>query len=174
MAVCDFITGNIEKTCDNNIGGLKKLYIQLKSNVSSLALSSPGGEIDTITMVGGATFYEFELTRNTSFYTENANNDEANGTELITQTITIVLNRREKTKRDQLNLLGRFRECVIIGTDSNDINWYFGEENGLLLTTNEGGSGTTKSDPNRYTLTFVGQEPELANTVTAAALAAVI
>ena len=174
MAVCGFIDGNIEKTCDNNVGGIKKLYLQLKSNVSAVTLGSPVDEITGFTMVGGATFFEVELTRNTSTYTENENNDEANGTQLITQTVTIVLNRREKTKRDQINLLGRFRELVCIIKDSNDNIVYLGEENGLLLTTNEGGAGTTKADPNRYTLTLVGQEPILANSVSAAALAAVI
>jgi len=174
MAVCDWISGAVEKTCDNNIGGLKKVYVALKTDVTSTALSSPGGEIGTITMNGLATFFEIELTRNTSFFTENENNEEANGTQLITQSLTVVLNRREKTKRDQLILMGRFRELVFIVTDSNDINWYLGEENGMMLTTNEGGSGTTKADPNRYTLVFVGQEPQLANTVTDAALASAI
>lgn len=173
MPNCSFLTGDITRTCDNNVGGIKQIFIQLKSNVDSLTLSSPGGKIETITMVGGATFYEIELTKNTSFYTENGNADEANGTELYTQTVTIVLNRREKTKRDQLLLLGKFNELVIIAKDSNDLLWYFGEENGLMLTTNEGGSGTTKADPNRYTLTFVGQEPALANEVLQAALDAV-
>jgi hypothetical protein len=174
MAACGFIDGNIEKTCDNNVGGIKKLYLQLKSNVTGVTLGSPTDEITGFTMLAAATFFEVELTRNTSTFLEAENNDEANGTQLITQTITIVLNRREKTKRDQIRLLGRFRELVAIITDSNDNIWYFGEENGLLLTTNEGGAGTTKADPNRYTLTLVAQEPEMANTVTAAALAAVI
>lgn len=174
MAACDFISGPIEKTCDNNIGGIKRLYLQQKSNVSSVTLGSPTTEITAFSMVGGADFFEIELTRNTSTFTDNENNVEENGNQLFTQTLTIVLNRREKTKRDQINLLGRFRELVAIVTDSNDINWYLGEENGLILTTNEGGPGTTKQDPNRYTLTLVAMEPNPANTVTDAALAAVI
>jgi hypothetical protein len=172
--VCESISAGIAKECSNNVGGIKKMYVTEKCNVSSYTLSSPGDEISTITMSGGASFYEYVFNKNTCFFTESENNDEANGTTLVTQTITLVLNRREKTKRDNLMLLNKFKELVIIITDSNDINWLFGETNGVVLKTNEGGSGTAKTDRNGYTLTFVGEEPELANTVTDAALAAVI
>lgn len=150
------------------------MYIAPKCNVSSLTLSSPGDEISTITMLGGAVFYEYEFNKNICSYTETETNDEANGTTLVKQVVNLVLNRREKTKRDNLLLLNKFRELHIIITDANDINWLLGEENGMVLKTNEGGSGVAKSDRNGYTITFEGEEPSLANTVTDAALAAVI
>ncbi len=46
--------------------------------------------------------------------------------------------------------------------------------NGMDLTTNEGGSGTAKADLNGYTLTFTGEEPEMASTVSDAILATLI
>lgn len=173
--VCDNLSGGISKTCDNNIGGIKKMYITERCNITfPLTVSSPADEISTITMIGGAVFHEYEFNKNTCFFTEAENNNAENGTTVITQTITLNLNRREKTKRDNIALLGKFKDLCIIITDSNDISWFFGEENGVNLTTNEGGSGTTKTDKNGYTLTFVGEEPLMANVVTAAALAAVI
>jgi hypothetical protein len=86
----------------------------------------------------------------------------------------LVLNKREKTKRTAIELLGGFRELVAIVTDYNDNSWYLGAANGLIMTGNEGGSGTAKTDPNRYTLTFTGEEPEMADAVLAAAITAVI
>jgi hypothetical protein len=172
--ICEFLNGGVAKTCDTNVGGIKKMYITEKENVSSLALSSPGNEISTITMAALTQFYEFEFTRNTCSYTENYVQDPATGNEFFTQTITLVLNRREKTKRDTLLLLGHFKDLCIIITDNNNINWFFGENIGCNLTTNEGGSGTAKADANRYTLTFIAEEPYPANTVTDAAVTAVI
>lgn len=171
---CELLTGGISKPCDTNKGGIQKMWITEKSNVSSLSLSSPGGEIDTITMVGGADFYEFEFNKNTSSYQETYTADVAAGTEFYAQVVTLVLNRREKTKRDTLMLLSHFKDLYIIVKDGNGINYLFGEVNGMNLTGNDGGSGVASTDPNRYTLTFTGEEPELANTVTDAAIAAVI
>lgn len=171
---CELLTGGIAKDCLNNIGGIKKMYITEKSNITfPLSLSSPGDEISGITMIGGAKFYEYSFSKGTSSYTENTTDDAATGTGLSTQTILLLLNRREKTKRDNLLLL-RKKELAVIITDGNDINWFFGEENGMLLTINDGGSGTNRPDPNRYSLTMVGEEPNPANTVTDAALASVI
>lgn len=170
--VCESISAGIAKTCDNNIGGIKKMYATERCNITGYTLSSPGNEISTITMTG--LFYEYEFNKNACFYTENENNNAETGTTLITQTITLKLNRREKTKRDKIALLGKFKDLVIIVTDANDINWLFGEENGVNLTTNEGGSGENKQAMNGYTLTFVGEEPSMANTVTNACLAGVI
>jgi hypothetical protein len=174
MACSSAITG-VAIGCDNNIGGIKKMYIALKSSITyPLTLSSPGDEISGITMIGGATFQEFEFTKNSSTFEESTDSNQETGNEVTTQTITLKLNRREKTKRDALLLLGKFKDLVIIITDNNDINWLFGETNGVNLKTKAGGAGTTKQDANGYTLTFIGEEPEEANTVTAAALAAVI
>lgn len=174
MACSSAITG-VAIGCDNNIGGIKKLYIALRSQITfPLTLSSPADEISGITMIGGAVFHEFEFTKNTSTYEESLDVNQESGNEVVTQTITLKLNRRQKTKRDALLLLGRFKDLCIIIKDNNDLIWFFGENNGVNLKTNAGGAGTTKQDANGYTLTFIGEEPTLANTVTAAALAAVI
>jgi hypothetical protein len=174
MANCDSLSGGISLGCSSNFGGVKKIYLTNKENVSSVVNGSPDLGITTFNMVGGAVFYEFEFNKNTSSWSEARTGDQANGVEFYTQTLTLVLNRREKTKRDTIALLGGFRELVAVVTDSNDNSWYLGAENGLVLTGNEGGSGTAKTDPNRYTLTLTGEEPEMADVVLAAAIAAVI
>jgi hypothetical protein len=167
---CSNLSSGLTLGCDNNIGGIKAIYITEKSNVTSVSLSSPGDEISTISMSGQ--FYEFEFNKNTSSYTEEGASDQAAGRDLYTQTVTLVLNRREKTKRDKLILLAQRENLLIMVKDQNDVIWYFGETNGMNLTTSAGGSGVAKTDANQYVLTFVGEEPSPANTVTAACLAA--
>jgi hypothetical protein len=167
---CSNLSSGLTLGCDNNIGGIKAIYITEKSNVTSVSLSSPGDEISSIVMSGQ--FYEFEFNKNTSSYTEELASDQAAGRDLYTQTVTLVLNRREKTKRDKLILLAQRENLLIMVKDQNDVIWYFGETNGMNLTTSAGGSGVAKTDANQYVLTFVGEEPSPANTVTAACLAA--
>lgn len=176
MAICESLSGGITLGCDNNIGGIKRLFLTEKSNVSAVTLASPSTEISAFTMAGSpaADFYQFEFNKNTSSYTEELTSDQATGRDLYVQTITLVLNRREKTKRDTLLLLAKRKDLVAIIEDNNGIYWYFGEEYGINLTTNSGGSGVAKSDANQYVLTFVGEESEPANTVQEAAVTAVI
>jgi hypothetical protein len=176
MAICESLTGGITLGCDNNIGGIKRLFLTEKENVTSVTLGSPTDEITAFTMAGSpaAEFYQFEFNKNTSSYTEELTSDQATGRDLYTQTINLVLNRREKTKRDTLLLLAKRKDLVAIIEDNNGIYWYFGEQYGINVTTNSGGSGVAKSDANQYVITFVGEESEPANTVTAAAVAAVI
>jgi len=174
MAICNILTAGISKTCDNNVGGIKELYLTEKANVTAVTLASPGDQINGLTMEAGTEFKKFEFNKNTSTFTEVTSYDQANGTELCTQTITLFLTRREKTKRDILLLLGKFKDLVAIIKDSNDIYWYFGETNGLNLTEKNSETGTSKADRNGYTLTFTGEEPEDANEIEAAAVAAVI
>lgn len=172
--VCENISGGISLTCSNNIGGIKEIYVTEKCNISSITLGSPDDSISAITMVGVTKFYKFEFTKNSSSYTEVTNSDSTNGTELTTQTVILKLNRREKTKRDALELLGKFKNLAIIVKDNNDLIMLFGENNGMNRTTQEGGSGVTKTDANGYTITFVGEEPDEANFMSAAVLATVI
>lgn len=168
---CDNLTGGISLSCDNNVGGLKRIFLLEKSYVSSVTLSSPGDTISAIVTTGSPTanFYEFVFNKNTSSYTENQTSDQASGRDLYEQTINLVLNRREKTKRDVILLLGQRKNLVAVVEDNNGVYWYFGENFGLNLTTNNGGSGVQKSDPNQYVITLVGTEPTPANTLTSSA-----
>jgi len=176
MNDCDLLDGGIELGCENNIGGVKIIAFTEKPNVSGLTLGSPIEEISAFTMAGSpaAQFYKFEFNKNTSSYTESEEHSQEAGRSLVTQTISLVLNRREKSKRDKLILLGKRKDLVALVKDANDQWLYFGEVNGLNMTTNEGGSGVAKTDPNQYVVTFVGEEPKMANFVQESAALAVI
>jgi len=173
MSACDNLTGGITLGCDNNLGGLKRLFFLEKSFVTSVSLSSPAGTISAINTTGSppANFHEFIFNKGNATYTENQTSDQATGRDLYEQTVTLTLNRREKSKRDVLILMGNRKNYVAIAEDNNGNVWYLGENFGLNMTTNNGGSGAQKTDPNQYVVTFVSQESEPANTLTAAAYA---
>ena len=167
---CSNIASGLTLGCGNNIGGLKGFYVTEKSNITSVGLSSPGDEISTLSMSG--VLYEFEFNKGNANYVESGEFNQAAGRDLYTQTVTLTLNRREKTKRDKLILLAQRENLIIVVKDQNDVIWYLGEANGMNLTTSVGGSGAAKNELNQYVLTFVGEEPNPANTMTAACLTA--
>lgn len=171
---CNSLTGGVQKGCAGNIGGIKKIYITDFCNVTGLTLASPSGEISGFTMASGTVFYEFEFNKNSSTFQEDITGDQAAGTQINTQTVTLVLARREKVKRDTLQLLMGFKELAVIVLDSNGDYWYMGETNGVVMTQNLSVSGTAAADANNYTITLIGEEVALANSVEAAAVAAVL
>lgn len=171
--LCENISGGISLTCDNNNGGLKEFWVSEKCNVLTIGLGSPDDSINSITMVPGTYFHKYEFTKKSgSNYTEETTTGD-NGGDTTIQTVTLKLNRREKTKRDALILLGRSKDLYIITKDSNGLNVLLGELNGMNRTTQTGGSGENKQADNGYTITFVGEEEQEANYVSNAALAAV-
>ncbi len=163
--ICNPLTGGIPKGCLRNKGGISKIYITDFENVTDISIASPSGEIDGITMASGKVFYEFEFNKNTSTWAENTAGDQAAGTQIVTQTITLVIARREKTKRDRIQQLMGFKELMVIIKDANGVLWLAGEESGIIMTTNASVSGTAAADPNNYTITLVGEETAQANTI---------
>lgn len=172
---CETINGGIAIGCENNVAGLRSVALTEKCNVTSFALSSPGDEISAFTMAALTSFYAFAFTKQSgSNYTESTKLGD-NGGNLSTQTLTLNFNRREKTKRDTLMLtIKGGKDLVAIATDNNGINWYLGEVSGINVKSIDGGSGENKPAKNGYTVVIEGEEENPANTVTDAALAAVL
>jgi hypothetical protein len=171
---CTFISSGITKDCSNNVGGLKTIYITELENVDSYTLASPGSHISAITMAVGAKFYEYQFNKNTSSFTEVQANNQQNGTELVTQTITLKFNRREQTKYNKIKLLGNFKDLAVIIKDSNDLYFFVGLTNGMNLTEINSATGVSKTDSNNYTLTLVGEEPILATEVASSVISGIV
>lgn len=171
---CNTLTGGIDKSCGGIKGGIQKLYLTNFANVTSYTDTSATSTIASIVMNGGATFHEFAFNRNTSSFTEAMTGDEATGVQYMLQTITCVLAKREQAKLNKIKLLFGYEPLVIIGKDANGKHWLFGRVSGCRMTANEGGSGVAAGDQNGYTLTFVGEELEMAPEIETSAVTAVI
>jgi hypothetical protein len=154
------------------VGGIKSAYLACLSDISGYTASN--GEITGITMVGGAQFKQYEFKPNTSSFTETPTISRENGPTFISQTVNLLVPKRELAKRNEIALLLQGQpQLVAIIEDSNGEIWLFGKEEGVYVSEATTGSGVAKGDANNYNITFLGEEPELAYKVTSAALSAV-
>jgi hypothetical protein len=168
---CVSFSGGIANDCENNMGGVTKLYLTDFDNISTYTES--GGTVSSITMASASYFYEFEFNRNSATYTEDLLKSVEAGSALFEQTVTITIPRRDVAKRNTLALLTQ-RDLAVIIKDSNGLYWYPGEVEGMYLSEATSTSGTAKADGSNYVLTLKGFEVERAPGVTAGIVAALV
>ena len=146
---------SIEKPCDNNIGGIKTVWIAPQDDVT---VTYGTWEVTAATLVVPAAVYA--INRNTGNYTEDTAIDLINGSTFVTQTITLMFNRRDKDKSEAINVLGSGQQYLAVFIqDANDKYWYF--ENVQLTATGEG-SGTARADGSKYSITLLAESEHLA------------
>jgi hypothetical protein len=145
---------SIEKPCDNNIGGIKTVWIAPQDDVTA---TITGWEVTSVALTNPAAVYA--INRNTGNYTEDTAIDLINGSTFVTQTITLMFNRRDKDKSEAIHVLGAGQQYLsVFVQDSNDKYWYF--ENAQLSATGEG-SGTARADGSKYSITLLSEAEHL-------------
>ena len=156
---------SIAKTCDNNTGGIRTVWICQQENVTT---ATPDWEITSLVLTDPANVYA--INRNTGNYTEETAIDLINGSSFVTQTITLMFNRRDKDKSEAINVLGSGQQYLAVFIqDANDKYWYF--ENVQLTATGEG-SGTARADGSKYSITLLAESEHLAYEVTSTLITA--
>lgn len=163
---CD-ITSGFTLGCRDNTGGVKSIYI-LSGSVTSVTDASEG----LISVISGSgTFYNFELFRQTSDFTEEVAVTPENGTVVYNQTMNAVFFKLQTSTRNQIKVLAQNPNIKMIVETNNFTNTsrylYVGEEYGVQLLTGTGGTGTAFSDRNGYALTFTGVEPNPSSFISA-------
>jgi lysine/ornithine N-monooxygenase len=164
----------IVKSCDNNSGGIEKIWINQQDNIASIDLDDTNTwTIDAITLAVGAPDYTpFEIRRNTGSYVEDAAIDLVNGSSYVTATITLMFHRRDQDKSQSIKILGAGQQYLnAIVKDMNGKYWYFPY---LQLSAVGEGSGTTRADGSKYSVTLIAENDFLAYEIEAAAVNAVI
>jgi hypothetical protein len=141
--------------CRNSVGGIKEVRFIEFSNVTGVAITS-GNVVSGIT-TAGLKFYKYELTKQTSQFTETVNPSTENGTIFYQQDLQIILNKMNANLRNELRLLGQNRLMAIV-TDRNDTYWLLGSSNGLELSAGTSQTGTAMGDRNGYDVTFTALE----------------
>ena len=166
MSTCD-ITSGFTLGCRDNSGGIKNLYI-LSGSITSITDASEG-LISGIT--GSGEFFQFELFRQTSDFSEAISATPENGTVFYEQTVNAVFFKLQSSTRNQVRVLAKNPDLkVIVETNNGSVDgvgkyWLLGEENGMQLLSGTGATGTSFGDLNGYSLTFTGQEPEPASEI---------
>lgn len=173
---CASITSGLNGTsCTPNPGGVSEIYL---ANFSAITfVSSTGGTISGVTGGSGA-FYTYSFRRNTCNAQEDLTKDVNTGSLFYTQTITIVLDHKDKVKRDELMLLDNAL-MVVIAKHSDGTYWMYGhglgtEGDGMYVTTNVSQTGTAKADANGYTVTLLAEEANRASPINEAIIAGLL
>ena len=165
---------SIVKSCDNNTGGIEKIWINQQDNISGITLDNTNTwTIDAITLTGGAPdFTAFDIRRNTGSYTEEAAIDLINGSSYVTAVINLMFHRRDQDKSQAIKILGAGQQYLVaIVKDMNGKYWYFPQ---LQLTATGEGSGVTRADGSKYSVTLTSEVEFLAYEIEPAAVTAVI
>ena len=155
------ITAGFTLDCNDSNGGIEKIFIA-NGPVESIAETS--GTITAITVGGSALtpsdFFEFEVPRQTSSFTETINVSNENGTVFYDQALTMIFNKMEASKRDQILLLSQNNEMVVVFKDNNGKYFSVGVERGAYMTAGTSISGVAYGDRNGYELTISGMEEQ--------------
>jgi hypothetical protein len=166
---CD-ITSGFQLGCRDNTGGLKSIYI-LSGSISSISGSQ--GLITSIS--GSGVWYEFQLFRQTSNYSEELVATPENGTIVYNQTCNAVFFKMQTSVRNQVRVLAQNPNLAIIietqnGSETGAARWFLmGQVNGAQLLSGTAQTGTAFSDLNGYNLVFSGNEPNPASEVSGSA-----
>lgn len=143
--------------CMNAMGGLKTAYI-LGGEITSTTVVA--GEITAI--AGTGSFYEFQLAKDTAFFSEAINVSNTAGTVYYEGVLTMILQKMDAEKRNQILLLAANRDLKIAFVDQQDITWVMGLTRGAVMSASNAATGTAVADMNGYTLSFTAQEPAAA------------
>jgi len=155
------ITAGFTLDCNDSNGGIEKIFI---ANGPVESITETSGTITAITVGGSALtpsdFFEFEVPRQTSSFTETINVSNENGTVFYDQALTMIFNKMEASKRDQILLLSQNNEMVVVFKDNNGKYFSVGVERGAYMTAGTSVSGVAYGDRNGYELTISGMEEQ--------------
>ena len=164
------LTAGIQLSCRDNVGGIATAYITDFTNIASITKSTG----DTITAISGSgTFYEFQLIRTSSQYTETVNASLENGTVFYTQELVTYFAKLSQDKRNILKTLAQSPRLAVVIVDNNGDSFYLGETYGMFVSAGTSVTGKALGDANGYNITFqaLEQNPmnELAGTLASVA-----
>jgi hypothetical protein len=157
----------IAKDCERNSGGLHEVLFGDMDSITAITEASATFSVTAMTVSEAP--IDLNIKRKTSNYTDEEAQDFTNGSTTATQTINLMLHRRDATKSRALNILGAGqRYLYAIVKDANGIYWYI--PNCQRQNVGEG-SGTERADGSKYSVVFIAENDSLAYTISSAIVA---
>ncbi len=158
------LTQGFTLDCKDSIAGIKSVRFASLSDYTALAATVASGEV---TAIGSAStvFYKYELRRETSSMNDDPQADQSIGGLFYKPALTVVMNKLDTNKRNEIQLLAKNRLVAIVETQQAEDSagdgdfWVVGHENGLDMVASTAGTGTAPGDRNGYELSFEGMEP---------------
>lgn len=160
---CNIVQGS-EIQCRDSVGGVYEIYLTEFDNVPQANITATSGVITAATCSSGKRFFTYKLEKENATFEQKLNMSVENGTTSCEQTLTFTIKKMSASLRNNLLTLAYNRLHVIV-KDNNGIYHWLGQTNGVDMTTADGVAGKALGDMNGYTLTFVGKEPVLCNTI---------
>ena len=166
---CILTGGHSINNCPTGTGGTKVLGIGAHDKDKNYAAELDGtlgnkiiGHDDT-----ALALYKFEQELETAVVTENFVGDRNTNTGFWEVSIALTLHyTADETINDgiieSITELVTKGNMLVTATDNNGISKVYGVENGLRVTSGEGGNGTAFGDLNGISLTLTGREPRQA------------
>lgn len=154
------LTLSLPLPCNDGVGGVKELKFKTLPSASTLAsdytLTSGVIAIASGSQTGWF-LYGTEL--ETAQVTETTTVNRQNGTLHWVQAVTMIVNKLQASVQNEIKLMAQNRLQVAVSLHDGTF-WLLGYENGVMITTVAGTSGTAMGDRNGYTFNFEGKESE--------------
>ena len=148
---CSITLSGIERDCEPNAGGIKRVLIAPYADVASWAIDADSGLIDTITMETGKYFYEYYQRYGVANYSGTPSFNEDGDYVGEDGTLTLVFAKMGVEKRTEVEAL-RAQDLVVIFQDGNGNWWYLGADNPVNRNGGDTATGTAQTDRNGYTV----------------------
>jgi len=165
--MADATTGRLNP-CSNSRPGIEAGYIIPFVGRSGFTIED-NGDVSAIDDTSIQEAFKYELVADENIFTENkAETGRSTGTTVFDQSAIWKLKKKDSATRNELNVILKCRHHVVM--KDNEGNWcLLGLEDGSRGTM-ESTTGGARSDSPAYTITWQGQEFDMANYLTASAI----
>lgn len=147
--------------CDVSMGGVKAIYVANYDDISAVTYDTTAEtaatQITAVTMNSGKKFVKYTFKRNTASFSSNLQISPENGTNFVQTDIVLGFSRMDTDKRLEMKALS-LNDLVVIVTDANGKNWYFGLSMPVQASAGDAATGTAMTDKNGYTITLQANE----------------
>lgn len=158
MPGCNQTLTSIAKDCGPNVGGIKTVLLINRDNLASIPkVDETSQKIKAIALAEGEKFKRFHLPKGVASLTSSLQSDQTNGTNFVANTLALGFNRMETPKRVAVAALA-VNEVAALVQDNNGKWWFVGIDEGLLANGGDSGTGTVKTDANRYGINLYNEE----------------
>lgn len=169
MSCSQTLTG-IAKDCAVNKGGIKRVLLANKDDVTAITVTD--GKISAITK--SAAFLEFGFRPNTGNFASTWQINNENGSKFVQTLLTMIFGRMDTAKRVAIMALAQ-ADLVAIVEDANGLFWFLGYDEPLILTDgSDAQTGTARADRNGYTVVLEDNSDELPYEVDAAIISGLL
>lgn len=158
---CSNLTSGIPLDCVGGESGIQKVFI---ANGPVESFTETAGVVSAITVagasIGPSDWFEFGTPKQSSSAVETPAISQENGTISYQQDLTLIMNKLDAAKRNQILLMAESNQMIVVFQDNNNKYWVIGIVRGSFLSAATAETGTAFSDRSGYSLTLSALEPQ--------------